>query len=245
MAQFVRFEAVVERLIRHTSDVITLHLRAIRHLPRFIPGQFVHLTLDSFDPAGFWPDSRVFSAANAVKDRRSVTLTISRQGDYTGRIIDRLEEGDSVWCKGPYGDFIIDGSHGFSRAVLVAGGTGITPFGAFMDGAMADGFLSVDSATLYYGAQTEALLLYKPLADACARDIPGFQAKYYSESQPETANQEIYPGPLDIASITAEQPDLKQTAFFLSGPKAMIDAFQDYLLSEGLSPEQVLIDAWE
>lgn len=245
MAQPVRFQATVEQLIRHTPDVATLHLQAERRLPRFTPGQFVHLTVDDFEPASFWPESRVFSVANAVADRRSVKLTISRQGDYTGRIIDGLQAGDSIWGKGPYGEFVLDGSHGYGRAVLIAGGTGITPFGAFMDAALTDGQLPVEAATLYYGAQTEYLLLYRELCDQCAEKVPGFQVRYFSESQPEPTSENIHHGRLDISNILAEQTDINQTAFFLSGPKAMIDAFQAYLQAQRLEPEQILIDAWE
>jgi ferredoxin-NADP reductase len=245
MAQPVRFQATVEQLIRHTPDVITLHLQATRRLPRFIPGQFVHLTVDEFDPASFWPESRVFSVANAVADRRSVKLTISRQGDYTGRIVDGLKTGDLIWGKGPYGQFVLDGSHDYYRAVLIAGGTGITPFGAFMDAALTAGNLPVKAAILYYGAQTEELLLYREMADECAKKVPGFQVQYFSEAKPQNPNPDIQQGRLDIAAILAEQSDISQTAFFLSGPKPMIDAFQGYLQSQGLASEQILIDAWE
>lgn len=61
MAQPLRFQARVEQVTLHTPDVVTYRLRADRRLPRFLPGQFIHLTLDAYDPAGFWPDSRVFS----------------------------------------------------------------------------------------------------------------------------------------------------------------------------------------
>lgn len=245
MAQPVRFQATVEQLIRHTPDVATLHLQASRRLPRFTPGQFMHLTVDDFDPASFWPESRVFSVANAVTDRRSVKLTISRQGDYTSRIIDGLQAGDSVWGKGPYGQFVLDGSHGYRRAVLIAGGTGITPFGAFMDASLTNGKLPVAEAVLYYGAQTEDLLLYRALAEECAETVPGFQVRYFSEAAPHSTNHNVQHGRLDIAAILAEQPDITQTAFSLSGPKPMIDAFQAYLQAQGLAPEQILIDAWE
>ena len=245
MAQPIRFPATVEHVIRHTPDVATYLLRAQKRLPRFKPGQFIHLTVDEFDPASFWPESRVFSVANAVADRRSVTLTISRQGDYTNRIIHDLQVGDPVWGKGPYGEFVLNGSHGYRRAVLIAGGTGITPFGAFMDAAVTDGQLPVESATLYYGAQTEHLLLYRRLCDQCAEKVHGFQVRYFSESQPRSKSERVQHGRLDIANILAEQPDISQTAFFLSGPKAMIDAFQSFLLSQGLPQEQILVDAWE
>ena len=245
MAQPIRFPAIVEQVIRHTPDVATYHLRAEKRLPRFTPGQFIHLTVDEFDPASFWPESRVFSVANAVADRRSIKLTISRQGSYTGRIIDELKLGDSVWAKGPYGEFVLDASHGYRHAVFIAGGTGITPFGAFMDAALTHGQLPVEAASLYYGAQTEDLLLYRPLCDECAEKVSGFQVRYFSESQPHSKSQNVHHGRLGIANILAEQPEISQTAFFLSGPKAMIDAFQSFLLSQGLMPEQILVDAWE
>lgn len=245
MAQPVRFQALVEELIRHTPNVVTLHLKATRRLPRFLPGQFIHLTIEDFNPASFWPESRVFSVANSVSDRRSVTLTISRQGDYTSRIIDTLQKGDVVWGKGPYGEFVVDTTKAFSRVVLTAGGTGVTPFGAFMDSAIANGSLSADGAILYYGAQTEALLLYRALADACARRIPSFEVRYFSETAPEMTSSDVQHGRLDIREILEQQPDAEQTAFFLSGPKAMIESFKLFLLSEGLRADQVLIDAWE
>lgn len=245
MTQPVRFRATVKQLTRHTPDVVTLHLQAARRLPRFMPGQFVHLTVDEFNPASFWPESRVFSVANAVADRRTVQLTISRQGNYTGRIIDGLQPGDAVWAKGPYGEFVLDGSHGYRRAVLIAGGTGITPFGAFMDSALTAGKLPVDEAVLYYGAQTEDLLLYRMLADQCANNIPDFQVRYFSEAAPASGRGEVKHRRLDIAAILAEQPETAQTAFFLSGPKVMIDTFRAYLEEQGIAPEQILIDAWE
>jgi ferredoxin-NADP reductase len=245
MAQPIRFPAIVDQVIRHTPDVITYILCAEKRLPRFTPGQFIHLTVDEFDPASFWPESRVFSVANAVADRRSIKLTISRQGDYTGRIIDELKLGDSVWGKGPYGEFVLDASHGFRNAVFIAGGTGITPFGAFMDAALTDGQLPVETASLYYGAQAEDLLLYRSLCDECAEKVNGFYVRYFSESQPHSKSQNVHYGRLDIANILAEQPEISQTAFFLSGPKAMIDAFQSHLLSQGLPQKQILVDAWE
>jgi ferredoxin-NADP reductase len=125
MAQPVRFQATVEQVTRHTADVATYRLQSERRLPAFVPGQFIHLTVDHYDPASFWPESRVFSVANAVSDRRAVELTVSRQGAYTGRILDELVPGSTVWGKGPYGEFTIGAMAGERRAVLIAGGTGV------------------------------------------------------------------------------------------------------------------------
>lgn len=246
MAQPIRFRASVEQVVHHTPDVATYRLRSAKRLPRFIPGQFIHLTLEPFDPASFWPESRVFSVANAVADRHTIELTISRQGDYTSRILDQLQAGHEVWAKGPYGEFTIEGGRGYGRAVLIAGGTGITPFCAFMDAALTQGALPIDQATLYYGAQTPDLLIYRSLAERCATEVAGFEARYYVEQNADPAEVRTSRGRIDLTEIMRAQPDIDVTAFFLSGPKGMIDVFQRELSGTyGVKPEQVIIDAWE
>lgn len=246
MAQPVHFKAVVEQVERHDPNVVSYRLRSERRLPRFIPGQFIHLTIDDYDPAGFWPESRVFSVANAVLDRRTVDLTISRQGYYTSRMFEEIAPGSTVWGKGPYGEFSIDASRGCRRAILIAGGTGITPFCAFMDAALAQGALPVEEATLYYGARRSDLLIYRSLAQRCAAYVPGFRVRYYAEQATPADGADIQPGRLDLATIMAETGDIHDTAIYLSGPKAMIDAFQAGLTGEyGVARDRVLIDAWD
>lgn len=246
MALPIRFRATVENVIRHTPDVASYRLYAEKRLPRFVPGQFIHLTLEPFDPASFWPESRVFSVANAVTDRRTVELTISRQGDYTSKILDNLQEGEQVWCKGPYGDFTIDASHGYPHIILVAGGTGVTPFGAFMDAAINQGKLPVEQATLHYGAQTPGLLIYRGLAERCAAEVPGFQVRFYADHGGDEIDGAIRPGRIDLATIIAETANPAATAFYLSGPQVMIQDFQRKLVEQhGISAQQIFVDAWE
>lgn len=245
MAQPVRFHATVERVVRHTPDVASYRLRADKRLPVFAPGQFVHLSLGPYDPAGFWPESRVFSVANAVADRHTVDLTISRQGGYTSRILDGLREGDHVWAKGPYGDFTIGAKEGVRRAVLIAGGTGITPFCAAMDAALSRGRLALDEIVLHYGARSPDLLIYRGLAEECAARLPGFSVRFYAENADRT-DASIPAGPLDPRLIVTELEDLGGTAFYISGPKSMIDHFVRSLSTErGVPPAQLILDAWE
>ena len=242
----MHFRATVERVDDHGDGVVSYTLRADRRLPRFVPGQFVHLALDRYDPAGFWPESRVFSVANSVADRFSIQLTVSRKGPYTTRIVEQLEPGTVVWAKGPYGDFAVGAAAGARDAVLVAGGTGITPFCAFMDAAISAGRLPVESATLHYGARTPELLIYRELADRCAAAVPGFSVRYYAEGNVADADPAITAGSLDIARIVAETVRPSETAFYLSGPQGMIRSFQGRLITDhGVDPSRVLIDAWE
>lgn len=62
----------VDRLTDYGDHVYTVDLVPERRVPVFKAGQFLHLTLDEYDPAGFWPESRVFSIASPPADRERI-----------------------------------------------------------------------------------------------------------------------------------------------------------------------------
>jgi Flavodoxin reductases (ferredoxin-NADPH reductases) family 1 len=115
-----------------------------------------------------------------------------------------------------------------------------------MDAAITQGALPIEQARLYYGAQTPDLLIYRALAERCATTCTGFQVQCYAENLQTKQDNGIRPGRLDLAEIMHACSEPAATAFYLSGPKAMIDHFQQALLNDhGLTPEQVFIDAWD
>ncbi len=72
MANPVKLKAVVTKVQSYGDGVYELTLTPAGTVPRYKPGQFLHLTVDEYDPAGgFWPESRVFSIASASSTRRN------------------------------------------------------------------------------------------------------------------------------------------------------------------------------
>jgi ferredoxin-NADP reductase len=243
LAQPIRFRSTVTHLIRHTQDVATIELASQRRLPRFSPGQFVHLTLEAHDPSTHWPESRVFSVANAVADRRTVRLTISRQGHYTSRILNEVEVGRELWAKGPYGDFTIRDARDH-RAVLVAAGTGITPFCAYMDDLLVVDKEPAGYVHLFYAARTEGLLVYRKLAEACECRFERFNLTLIAEN--EVSSEGIVVGRMDIDWIVGQiSSGAPPPTFYLSGPSDMLRSFEGRLVELGVDDPQIVIDAWE
>jgi len=66
MATPQKLRCRIQKITDHGDHVYTADLSPERPLPRFKPGQFLHLTLDDYDPSGFWPESRVFSIASSL-----------------------------------------------------------------------------------------------------------------------------------------------------------------------------------
>ena len=61
----VKLPATVQEIITHGDDVFSLRLAPQRQIPPYLPGQFLHLALDAYDPSSHWPESRVFSIATS------------------------------------------------------------------------------------------------------------------------------------------------------------------------------------
>ena len=137
-------------------------------LPRFKAGQFLHLTVDDYDPAGgFSPESRVFSIASPPGGDR-VSIVYSVKGVYTRKMESRLKPGIDLWLKMPYGEFVIKSSVREGQdIVLVAGGTGISPFIPFLEERLHDGDMQ-SKVVLYYGARLRSYILFPDLLTRCA-----------------------------------------------------------------------------
>jgi ferredoxin-NADP reductase len=230
MAVVRRIPCVVRAVTDHGSSVYTVELGPSMAVPRFKPGQFLHLALDASEPGGFWPESRVFSIASSPRERDRLAITYAVKGAFTARMERELAPGASVWVKLPYGEFVVDLG---TDAVLFAGGTGVTAFAAFLQS------LQPDQATrvlLFYGARNPNLFVYGPLAEACALDVPSLACKLVCEGTD---------GPLQVAAAWPAIEALNNPVFYLSGPPQMLSALTKQLREHGVSSDDIRTDAWE
>src|SRR5664280_3730978 len=163
---------MVRAVTDHGEHVYTVELEPTMSVPRFRPGQFLHLALDPPQPGGFWPESRVFSIASSPRERDRLAITYAVKGAFTARMERELAPGRTVWVKLPYGEFVVDPG---TDAVLFAGGTGVTAFTAFLQSLQPDQAARV---LLFYGARKPNLFVYGPVAAACARAVPSLACSF-------------------------------------------------------------------
>jgi ferredoxin-NADP reductase len=147
--------------------------------------------------------------------------------------------GATVWLKLPYGSFTLE-DNGRPK-VLVAGGTGITPFVSFLE-------YIVDTRArspiyLFYGVRSPELIIYGELIEECRVKVEHFVPTVFVEKDRE-ANSAFRIGRLDIEKIVAELTPEKSPDYYLSGPFEMIRSFKSALLKRGLEESRILIDDW-
>ena len=243
MAVAQKIHCRVEKILHHGNSVYTLFLRPEKLLPRFRPGQFLHLALDEYDPSGFWPESRVFSIASSPTERDKLTISYSVRGRFTACMETEIAEGRQVWIKLPYGDFVVENKR---DVVLLAGGTGITAFTAFIGG-LTPAF--DHSVYLAYGARNVNLHTYRDLLERQAEKVPSLHLFYFSENGclPASNSQEdsLTIGCLSVSAFWPRLKDPFAAVYYISGPPAMLKGISQDLISRGVKSESVRIDAWE
>ena len=244
MANPQKIKASVKNVFLYGKQVYKIAFTIEKRFPRFKAGQFLHLTLDDFDPTtGFWPESRVFSISACSDDRKEVTIVYSVKGSYTKRMEESLSLGMSVWLKAPYGEFIIskhirDGQ----TAVLIAGGTGVSPFIPFLKQSGTNTRIQLN-----YGLRSKDLIIFEDDFTALL-DQENFSMNLYLEEMSwdiqVSKKFAVMEGLLSVDSILKGVRDKVESIFFISGPPAMIELFQQQLIKSGIAQEKIKIDEW-
>lgn len=228
----------VDSILDHGGHVYTIGLLPDQPLPRFKAGQFLHLALDPYDPSEYWPESRVFSIASSPEEREKLLITYSVKGNYTSRMEEELSVGREVWIKLPYGEFIIDCSR---PVVLIAGGTGMTAFSAFLENLTPADFCPV---TVFYGARHPKLLIFRTFLEEKQKSCPALKVWYYAEELESPAENETL-GQLSVETMLPRIEDPQGADFYVSGPPLMLKNITLGLREFGVPSENIHVDAWE
>jgi ferredoxin-NADP reductase len=211
-----------------TSDVTSFLLEPENGL-KWQAGQYLHYTLPHPD-ADDRGVQRYFTVSSAPHERlvRLTTRLAAERGSTFKRALFELEPGATVEADSPAGSFTIDEPEG--RYLLVAGGIGITPFRAIL-GELASRGRPLAGTLLYANRNDE--IVFRDELDRLAEANPAFSIRYL-----------VAPERLDERVLAEAAEALDPTAFYVSGPKPMVDAMQELLLGQGAPADAIKRDAF-
>jgi ferredoxin-NADP reductase len=224
-----KYTAEVVSIANPVDALYLLELQSTGKPFAFLPGQFLHLALDEYDPGMGWPESRCFSI-QARSGPGRIVLSFSAKGRFTRRMAAELAPGRQVAVKMPYGTLFQD-APAENRCVFVAGGTGITPFlSLFTD----PSFAGYRNPVLYAGFRSREYNLYGEYLERGRQATGAFEYHIrYEDGE----------GMLDIGRIFAAQG--ADAVYYISGPPQMISAFRQQLELAGVAKGNVRTDDWE
>ncbi|TXH74176.1 MAG: ferredoxin--NADP reductase [Lysobacteraceae bacterium] len=221
------------------------HLSFIRDdgMPvEFTPGQFLQV---HFHYADGTPTKRSYSLATIIEHGPEASTGISAEiavsyvtGGAATLLFESLEIGGRIEASGPYGRFCLMPNDSNRRYLLIATGTGVTPYRAMLPELarlIADRGIEV---VLLFGARTPEELLYGEEFRAFAARHPQFRfVPCFSRELPAPGSPHDHP---DVRrgyvqeQLAEFSPDAHTDIAYLCGNPNMVDACFETLKGHGL-----------
>jgi ferredoxin-NADP reductase len=202
----------------------------------FIPGQFIQIHFNYEDGK---PTKRSYSVGTVAQGDATpislIEIAVSYvDGGAATALLGNLKVGETVDASGPYGRFCLMDADSNSRYLLVATGTGVTPYRAMLP--LIARLVQSRGCTfeLVYGARNEADLLYGEEFAAFAEATPGFRFHPCFSREPRAV-----PRPGDVhgrvqVALESLQPSIENDIVYLCGNPDMVDQSFAMLKDAGL-----------
>ncbi|MDG4796379.1 ferric reductase-like transmembrane domain-containing protein [Micromonospora sp. WMMD1082] len=224
----LRHRLRVADVVAENRDTVSIYLTG-RRLDRLemLGGQFFRWR---FLTRGCWWQSHPFSVSAAANDRW-LRLTVKVVGQHTRDLRD-LDLDTRVWAVGPSGTFTA-AHRTRERALLIAGGSGITPLRAMLEE------LPPGAALIYRARTPDEVLLHEEL-DWLAR-ARGVQVWYVIGSRHD-------PGPRQVMTpdgLRRLVPDVARRDVYLCGPPGLIEQCRGMLRRAGVPRRQIHLATFE
>ena len=202
----------------------------------FTPGQFVVLhDLDEEKPT-----RRAYSISSPPSDAAHLEITVRDMGTY-GAALYRHPVGTRLGMRSPAGRFVLQ-ENPDEALLMVAGGSGVTPFHAFVGDLAARG--SSTPATLLQSAQQAAELVFHGAFEAWADSHAPFT---YVPTITRAASDDPWQGRrgrIERDLVAAHIPDPDATRFYACGPGAFVKAMLALAEALGIPKERRHKEQW-
>jgi len=231
-------EMPVEAVTTELPDTKTVRLRWPEgHSPEFKTGQFITV---------FWPDTptykRAYSLSSCALDRGFYEITVKREGKMGTRIVDWVKPGDKLCVLPPAGKFlpVLEPE---KHLVCIAGGSGVTPFRAFVREATRRE-LATRITVLYSVRTTNDIIFQREFLDNAAQNKNFTFLVTCTRLHPEdpwTGHR----GRVTADWVREHVYDLANTVFYACGPNPLVDFAEEIVMRELKVPkEQMKTEKW-
>lgn len=206
----------------------------------FQPGQFLQVHFHYDDGTATKRSYSVGTVGDGSSPVQQIEIAVSYvEGGAATRLLGELAHGGVIDASGPYGRFCLQAADVHPRYLLLATGTGVTPYRAMLpqiEKLLAAGDREV---VLLYGARTEGELLYGEEFEAFARAHSGFiyhgclsrQARAIPRATDRSGH---------VQNVLAEfGPSAERDIAYLCGNPNMVDAAFTTLKEAGLPVPQI------
>ncbi len=210
------------KIQQEAKDIFSLFFEKQKGF-NFYPGQYLDIELLS--------DSRIFSISSSPSED-FIMLTYKTGPSEFKKKLQSLKPGDVISSSHPAGTVVIDDS---SPIVMMAGGIGIAPHRSMLKWAV-DRKLNLPITLIY--SNSDADFPFKKELDSWQKQLPSLTIHYINTSKDGRLTEEklntLYPRPYTLDPV-----------FYLAGPPAMVDHFENILLKLGVDSTNIRTDRFD
>lgn len=236
-------EMPIEAVTTELPDTKTIRLKwPDGYNPDFKTGQFITV---------YWPDTpaykRAYSLSSCALDRGYYEVTVKRDGKMGTRIVDWAKPGDKLSVIPPVGKFL-PVYEPEKHLVCIAGGSGVTPFRAFVREAT---MRNLDTRiTVLYSVRSPRNIIFRDQFHELAQQNQNFY--FYVTctrlNDGGLADEEEWRGRRGRISpvwVMEHIRDLKNTIFYACGPNELVEFAEEIVLNGlKLPKEQMRTEKW-
>lgn len=202
----------------------------------FIPGQFLQIHFEHQGKTLRRSYSIATYPGDPANPEGEIELAVSYvEGGAATALLSGLRTDEVISASGPYGRFCLHDDDANRRYLLIATGTGVTPYRAMLpelERRIRERGIEV---VLLFGARTRVELLYGDEFAAFAERVPGFRfMPCYSREMPATPRADDRRGYVQDA-LAGFSPSGAHDIAYLCGNPNMVDACFAALKDAGLS----------
>ncbi len=233
-----RFILTLKQKIQIAPDTYDFVFAPGRQLA-FAPGQYMEWTLGHEQPDARG-NRRFFTLASSPteKDLRLGVKFYTRSSTFKRSML-AMDRNTEIFAAQLAGDFTLPADPQ-QKCVFIAGGIGITPFRSMLKYLMDT--RQRRNIVLFYVNRTAAEIVYEDILQSAQTRL-GLKVVY---TLTDTSSQMSWWkgrwGYVDEQMIREEVPDYRDRVFYLSGPYAMVEAFQQILGRMGVHQRQIKTD---
>ncbi len=202
----------------------------------YAPGQFIVLREPAYDDKL----KRAYSFSHADRQDGRLRITVRDMGDF-GAHLYRLELGARLFARPPQGKFVLDLEDPLPL-LLVAGGSGVTPFHAFLEALQR--LPAPPACTLLQSARVAEELIFHASFRALAEAMPAFTYVPTVTRAPDEAPWEGRRGRIDEALLAAHIEDAAALRFYVCGSGAFVKGLLGHAEATGIPKEQRHREQW-
>ena len=184
-------------------------------------------------------DKRYFTIASSPLDKELLIVTkIIKESSSFKKNLLNLKIGDSVAAEGPYGEFVLPNKK--SDIFLMAGGIGVTPYISMIKHLLKE--KRELHITLFYAANKREDIVFRDLLLSASKNINIKITYFIKEVNSDLLDENEKKGYISKDTIRENISDIKNSFFYVSGPKIMIDNVIDILKEMKIDEEKIKKD---